>query len=79
MMLFSETEAAPKMSFEKQQQSTVQVHWLDNISGDFVTTHANMGVLRIWNASVQQPKSIVKVSPHSVLSCHPFSNDEMIL
>jgi len=39
------------MEFEKQQSGISKVCWLDNVSGDFVTTTARVGVLRIWNAA----------------------------
>jgi WD40 repeat protein len=66
LSLYAKHEKEPKMIFDQQQQTVTQVQWLDNISGDFVSIYANLGVLRIWNAAQSAPKQMIKVSPHGI-------------
>ena len=79
LQLYSKSEKQPKIVFEQQQQPVTQVQWLDNVSGDFVSIYANLGVLRIWNAAQASPKQMIKVSPFGILSIHPVTNGNFLL
>jgi hypothetical protein len=56
MYLFSQEEEYPKMVFDRQNIGISTVTWLDNISGDFLTSSRKTGALRIWNAASSSPK-----------------------
>jgi hypothetical protein len=46
--------------------------WVDNISGDIVTSTNKVGALRLWNASNPVPKDMIKVGPHGISSIFPI-------
>ena len=48
--LFGQEEPQIRMEFE-QQAGMSRVHWLDNISGDFITASGKVGALKIYNAA----------------------------
>lgn len=39
------------MDFETLTTGVSKACWVDNVSGDFITTSAKVGAIRIWNAS----------------------------
>jgi WD40 repeat protein len=51
LKLYAQEEKSNKTEFDKQQSGISKVCWLDNVSGDFLTTSARVGVLRVWNAA----------------------------
>jgi hypothetical protein len=44
---------------------------MDNISGDFVSSTAKVGALRVWNAAHESPKEMIKVGPHGISAIFP--------
>lgn len=56
------------MEFESSQSGVSKVCWMDNVSGDFITTSARVGAIKIWNAAQPQPKEMLKVSRHGIIS-----------
>jgi hypothetical protein len=46
----------PRIVFDRQNIGISTVTWIDNISGDFVTSSRKTGALRIWNAANPTPK-----------------------
>ena len=66
--LYAIDEAPIKMEFERQTGGISKVCWLDNVSGDFATSSAKMGTLRVWNAANPKPKDIIKVNQFGILN-----------
>ena len=60
----------PIMTFSSNQDISA-VDWVDNISGDFITANTKVGTLRLWNASNQEPKEIIKVVPQGIVTMVP--------
>ena len=42
------------------------IHWIDSISGDFLVSSQNHGILRIFNAANPNFKEIIRVSNHGI-------------
>lgn len=59
------------MEFESQPHGISNLCWMDNVSGDFITTSTKVGAIRIWNAAQAQPKEMIKVSRHGIISVIP--------
>jgi hypothetical protein len=47
--------------------------WIDNISGDFITSTTKVGVLKVWNAAQTSPKDMIKVVPHGIVCIQTVS------
>jgi hypothetical protein len=62
------------MKFEKQSVGISSFSWLDNISGDFITSSSKVGALRVWNAAHDSPKEMIKVGPHGLVTVEPLKN-----
>jgi len=77
--LFAQDERFPKMSFDRQNIGVATVTWIDNISGDFLTSSKKTGALRIWNAANPQPRQIIKVSNHGILTVRPIRKNHFML
>ena len=45
--------------------------WVDNISGDIITSTVKVGALRLWNASNENPKDMIKIGPHGITCIMP--------
>lgn len=39
------------MEFESSSSGISKVCWMDNISGDFITSSVRVGAIKIWNAA----------------------------
>jgi len=63
MVLISEDTKEVQVEFEKQVNDITSVCWVDNVSGDFVTSTSKVGALRLWNAAHSKPKDMIKVGP----------------
>ncbi len=48
-------------TFEKQNLPISSIAWMDWTAGNFISTNAKTGVIKVWNASQQQPLEIIKV------------------
>ena len=59
------------MVFEKQGTGISSMGWVDNISGDIITSTVKVGALRLWNASNENPKDMIKVGPHGITCIMP--------
>ena len=68
LKLYGQDEKKHKVEFEQSQQGISKVCWMDNISGDFLTSSTKVGAVKIWNASQSQPKEMIKVSKHGIIS-----------
>jgi hypothetical protein len=53
--------------------------WVDNVSGDFVTSSTRVGALKIWNAAQAQPKEMIKVSRHGISSIVACQRNHFLL
>jgi len=60
------------MKFEKQSTGISSLSWIDNISGDFVTSTNKVGALKVWNAANETPKDMIKVGPHGITTIIPI-------
>ncbi len=49
-------------AFEKQNLPISSISWMDWTAGNFISTNTKTGVIKVWNASQQQPLDIIKVS-----------------
>lgn len=67
MILYNIEDRRKVNSFEKAPQEISDYHWLDNVSGDFVTSSAKVGALRLWNASQASSKDVLKVAPQGII------------
>ena len=56
------------MTFDCRQSGISKIAWLDNISGDFLVSSPKSGTLKLFNAAIQQPKEVIKVSRHTIAS-----------
>lgn len=45
--------------------------WVDNVSGDIVTSSTKVGALKIWNAAHESNKDMIKVGPHGIHHIEP--------
>lgn len=52
--------------FEKNEASSVS--WIDTISGEFITSSNKVGALKLWSASQQSHKEMIKVAPQAIVS-----------
>ena len=60
------------MNFEKQSTPISSLAWMDNISGDIVTSTSKVGALKVWNAASDSPKDMIKVGPHGITCIVPL-------
>lgn len=74
MMLASTEESEVKTTFQKQQTGISSISWIDNISGDFISSTNKVGALRLWNAAHSEPKEMIKVGPHGILSINKLAS-----
>lgn len=58
-------------NFEKQSTGISSIAWMDNISGDFISSTSKVGALRVWNAAHDNPKDMIKVGPHGISAIFP--------
>jgi hypothetical protein len=72
MVLYSAESDSCVMKFEKQSTGISSLAWVDNVSGDFITSSSKVGALRIWNAAHDSPKDMIKVSPHGITLIEPM-------
>jgi len=76
LRLYGQHEIGHKMEFETQSGGGVsKACWVDNVSGDFITSSARVGAIKIWNASQPQHKEMIKVSRHgisSIVACQRY-------
>ena len=72
MVLYSSEAQNHIMKFEKQPTGISSIAWIDNVSGDIVSSSAKIGALRIWNAASESPKDMVKVGPHGITMIEPM-------
>ena len=72
LALYSPEREEPVIIFERQSTGVNSVAWLDNISGDLISSSCKMGALRIWNASNASPKDMIKVGPHGIVNMQPL-------
>jgi hypothetical protein len=49
--LLAQDDRNHKFDFEKQTVGISKIAWIDNVSGDFITSSIRVGALRLWNAS----------------------------
>lgn len=74
MVMYSPESKGEKaiMTFEKISTGIHSIGWLDRVSGDIVTSSNKLGALRLWNASKDAPKQMIKVTPHGIVCIKPF-------
>ena len=51
LRLYGQEEVQHKMEFEALSHGISKVCWMDNISGDFITSSVRVGAIKIWNAA----------------------------
>ena len=56
MIVFEQGEERPRTTFERQAAGIQSLMWIDNKSGDFITTSKTVGALKIWNVAQKSPK-----------------------
>ena len=56
--------------FERQAAGIQSLMWINDKSGDFITTSKTVGALKIWNVAQQNPKKMVKIVPSGIGSSH---------
>ena len=49
--------------------------WIDNMSGDLITSSPKIGALKVWNVSHKSPRSTVKVGSTGVKSFQAFPDN----
>ena len=52
------------------------MQWVDNVSGDIITSTNKVGALRLWNASNENPKEMIKVGPHGISTIVPIKSKQ---
>jgi WD40 repeat protein len=67
------------MEFETANQGLSKACWTDNVSGDFLTSSARVGAVKLWNASQPHPKETLKVSRHGVTSIVACQRDHFLM
>lgn len=72
-MVLLDNKAMLLSDFERQGQGINCVSWIDNMSGDLVTSSPKIGALKVWNASHSRPRSTVKLGVTGVKSILPFA------
>ena len=72
MILFSLETYAPVIKFERQTTGISSLAWVDNVSGDIVTSTNKVGALRLWNAANESAKDMLKVAPHGITQIIPI-------
>jgi WD40 repeat protein len=72
MCMFSVESLTLAIIFEKQPTGISSCQWVDNISGDIITSTNKVGALRLWSASNENPKDMIKVGPHGISTIHPI-------
>ena len=66
-----DTEAKAEMHvFESQGTRITSIGWLDWTAGNFISTNALTGVVKVWNASQKAPLDTLRVTNSGVLHCH---------
>lgn len=63
MLLFSTESLQCFLRFERQSHGISAMAWIDNVSGDIVTSSSKVGALKIWNAAHETNKDMIKVGP----------------
>lgn len=66
------------MKFEKQSTGISSLAWVDNVSGDFITSSNKVGALKLWNAAHDSPKDMIKVSPHGIAFIEPMKGQSSV-
>ena len=79
MSLYAMGSSEANVVFEPQSNQISSLAWMDNVSGDFVTSTNKVGALRMWNAAHTEPRSMIKIGPHGIKKILPASNDLFIL
>jgi WD40 repeat protein len=74
MCLYSIDTLSLVMKFEKQSIGISSIAWMDNISGDIVTSSSKVGALKVWNAANEAPKDMIKIGPHGITSMLSIKN-----
>ena len=60
LALYDGESEEEKQSYERQGAGTKSIAWIDNMSGDFLTSTDKVGALRIWNVAQKAPKAMAK-------------------
>lgn len=63
------------MDFDRQGQGINSLAWIDNMSGDLITSSPKIGALKVWNVSHKSPRSTVKVGSTGVKSFQAFPDN----
>ena len=75
LALYDVESEEEKQSYERQGAGTKSIAWIDNMSGDFITSTDKVGALRIWNVAQKAPKAMAKVGVTGVNHMLPFKGD----
>lgn len=70
MFVFEQGVAAPRSKFERQTSGVQSLLWINDKSGDFITTSRTVGALRVWNVAQKTPKKMVKIVSSGISDSH---------
>ena len=73
--LFEGFKETASYEFEAQNTGVKAMNWLNDRSGDFLTSSLKAGVLKMWNASQKVPKRTIKVGIQGVRAFEGFNDD----
>lgn len=70
MHVFEQDCSKPRNVFERQSVGVQSVLWINNKSGDFITTSKTVGALKIWNVAQKTPKKMIKIVSSGISDSH---------
>lgn len=70
MHVFEQDFDKPRNVFERQTAGIQSLLWINDKSGDFITTSKTVGALRIWNVAQKTPKKMVKIVSSGISDSH---------
>ena len=70
MHVFEQDWNKPRNVFERQSNGAQSALWINNKSGDFITTSRSVGALKIWNVAQKTPKKMIKIVSSGISDTH---------
>lgn len=70
MLVFEQGFEKPRSVFERQSAGVQSLLWINDKSGDFISTSKTVGALKIWNVAQKTPKKMVKITSSGISDSH---------
>jgi WD40 repeat protein len=70
MFVFELGIEKPRTVFDRQTTGIQSLLWINDKSGDFITTSKTVGALRIWNVAQKSPKKMIKIVSSGISDSH---------